>query len=699
MINVSISDYGHNAMNDRRQIGSGPEESTKFGILDKIRPVFLPLFEHIVDDFCLRLDVEFGLQLGRMGDKLAKDQYIKQLEYVRSTRREIKQNYLARIESFFDEQCIGNNRHEGGDFSKASLVGEDARKENHALTLMIRQCERLFFEDLVALNKKFAFRYGKQTIADSENPVFPEKLIRAWAEAVRPLKLDVDAKIALYKAFEAHVVKQLGFVYGELLTRCEDVKTSAGVQRNVANAQPLCPTLKSKEQHEPVQANLEQPSAEFRLLQKKLAAWRLACFPSAYDVISTFGHLFYEQVEIKTALQALQLNPSVKQQSLKHRLVKTLEEQSFSIDARILAREDEDTMDLVALIFDKIARDERLQDASKKAVLQLEIPFALAAIGQYSIFTDKYNPIRQLLDGVFAAGLYLNPDEHDDQQIQGRVASAVKKIVQNNRLQFSDWAAENAEFLDYMTKQKQRSQRIEAQAKQLTVNKRAQAMARKVAVSAVENSLAGKKLPTTIIEFLRTAWLDVLFAAYKVKDPQPEQWQKALQAMDELIVSVMPPEDEQQRKRILKLLPGLIAELRSGLKRIAYDKPAQSRFFKELAVRHVILMDKKEAGYIDNCSVEPDQRSKIADACTVQADKLALEGWVAFSSDAGRQWGKLAWKDAETGIMLFVGRNGAKIAEMQTGEFADKLRAQQAVIVETDKKTITERVITELMSL
>lgn len=699
MINVSISDYGHNAMNDRLQMGSGPDKSSKLEILDKIGPVFLPLFEHIVDDFCLRLDVEFGLQLGRGREQLAKDQYLKQLEYVRSLRREIKQNYLARIESFFDDQRNGNSLNAEFDFSTASLVGEEARKDNHALTLIIRQCERSFFEDLVALNKKFAFRYGKQTIADSENPVFPERLIRTWAEVVRPLKLDVDAKIALYKAFEAHVVRQLGFVYGELLTRCEGVKAMAGEQRNVSKTMPLYPTVESNKQSEPVPANIEQPSAEFRLLQKKLDSWRLASFPSLYDVISTFGHLFYEQAEIKTALQALQSNPGVELQPLKRRLVKQLEDQSFSIDARILAREDEDTLDLVALIFDKIARDERLQDASKKTVLQLEIPFALAAIGRYGVFTDKHNAIRQLLDGLFAAGLYLNRDEHDDRQIQGRVASAVKKIVQNNRLQFSDWAAENDEFLDYMAKQNQRSQRIEAQAKQLAANRQAPAVARITVASVVENSVAGKKLPATIVEFLRAAWLDVLFDAYQAKEQQPEQWQKAVQAMDELIVSVMPPADDQQRKRILKLLPGLIAELRSGLKRIAYDKPAQSRFFKELAVRHVILMDKKEAGHVDNGSIEPDRRSKIADACTVQADRLALESWVAFGSDVGRQWGKLAWKDAETGIMLFVGRNGAKIAEMQIDEFAQKLRAQQAVIFEADNKTVTERVIMELMSL
>ncbi len=61
------------------------------------------------------------------------------------------------------------------------------------------------------------------------------------------------------------------------------------------------------------------------------------------------------------------------------------------------------------------------------------------------------------------------------------------------------------------------------------------------------------------------------------------------------------------------------------------------------------------------------------------------------------QWGKLIWKDAET--MLFVSINGVKMFEMQMVELTKKLRHGQAAIVIFDQRTITKRVLSELMDL
>lgn len=57
----------------------------------------------------------------------------------------------------------------------------------------------------------------------------------------------------------------------------------------------------------------------------------------------------------------------------------------------------------------------------------------------------------------------------------------------------------------------------------------------------------------------------------------------------------------------------------------------------------------------------------------------------------------MLWKDA--GNMLFVGKNGMKMFEIQADELAEKLRMGQAAIVKVNEKTITERVLTELMGL
>ncbi len=211
---------------------------------------------------------------------------------------------------------------------------------------------------------------------------FLKKLVRALVEVVKPLKLNADARIALYKVFEANVFSQLGFIYGELIKRCD-----------TAGPKPLYVVSEIKEEVEPTPANAEQPSAEFRLLQKKLELWRFAQFPSAYDSISVTGNAFFEHFEIKNALQVLQQfsddsDQDKKKQSLKWRVLKKLEELSFGSKAKNLAKDDEDILDLVALIFNKIAEDELIQDAVKTVVLRLEIPLAAASLGRYSVFTN-----------------------------------------------------------------------------------------------------------------------------------------------------------------------------------------------------------------------------------------------------------------------------------------------------------------------
>jgi rhodanese-related sulfurtransferase len=184
-----------------------------------LKSVFFQHFEQSVDDCCRQIEIEFGFQLGRNREKMSKDQYIKLLEYLRSVREDIKQHYLTKVNDIFNEsyQKTASDQTEQLDFSEISLMSGDAVEENHAITTIIRQCEHLFYEELTRLNRLFAIQSGKQVIARNQNPILPEKLIYALIEVVKPLKLNTDSRIALYKTFDVNVFSQLGFIYRELL--------------------------------------------------------------------------------------------------------------------------------------------------------------------------------------------------------------------------------------------------------------------------------------------------------------------------------------------------------------------------------------------------------------------------------------------------------------------------------------------------
>lgn len=701
-------------MDNRQQINVALLKANKAAILDKFKPVFLQHLEQPVDDCCMRIDLEFGLQLGKSREKMSKDQYIKLLEYLRSVRREIKQNYLLKVAGLFDDSYEKANTEQdlGVDFSKISLIGDDAVKEEHAVSAIIRKCERLYYEELASLNKQFALKQGKQAIADSQNPIFPEKLVRALVDVAKPLKLNADSRIALYKAFEANVFSQLGFIYAELINRCDAVVAAPAmaVKMPKTGATPLYVVDEIKEKEGMAVAGPEQLSVGFQMLQRKLDQWRLAHFPSVYDAVSVSGNAFYGQFEIRNALQVLQLanddlEAAEKKQPLKRKVLKKLEELSFTVDVKILAKQDEDVLDLVSLIFNEIGRDKSLQEPARTALLQLELPFAAATLGQYSVFTNQGSPVRQLLDDLVDAGMCLNAGEYDDRLVQGRLLSAVQKLVQASGFDVSGWLAEAAGFSSYYAKQKQRSHNIGQSTKQLMANKHALASGRKIVSQVIEKSMQGKTLPALISDFLGEVWVDVLLGSYSQKDGQPEQWEKSVQAMDELIMSVMPPADENERKQILKILPGLVAELRNGLKQISYDKSAQARFFKDLAVRHILLMDKKGAMTRDAFEAtnamstgggKTEDEMIVVDR-SIQPIDIAIESWVAFTSETGTQWGKLIWKSAEN--MLFVGKNGEKTLDIKMEDFSEKQRLGQATIVKIGEKPITGQVLSKFMGL
>ena len=178
--------------------------------------VFFKHFEQSVDDCCRQIEIEFGFQLGADRGKMSTEQYIKLLKYFRSVQKDIKQNYLIKVRDIFDNgsQQDANIQKKPVDILNATLMSDDTIKENYELDLIIRKCERLFYAELANLNSQL---WGEPTIADEQNPILPGKLVNALVDSIKPLDLNADSRIALYKTFDVNVFSQLGFIYRELL--------------------------------------------------------------------------------------------------------------------------------------------------------------------------------------------------------------------------------------------------------------------------------------------------------------------------------------------------------------------------------------------------------------------------------------------------------------------------------------------------
>jgi len=184
--------------------------------------IFFKHFEQSVDDCCRQIEIEFGFQLGADRGKMSTEKYIKLLKYLRSIQKDIKQNYLIKVRGIFDNDSLQavNIQKKPIDIFNATLMSDDAVKENHELDLIIRKCEHLFYAELTSLNSQLLEEHA---IASGQNPISPGKLVSALVEVIKPLDLNADSRVALYKTFDVTVFSQLGFIYRELLVAARPV--------------------------------------------------------------------------------------------------------------------------------------------------------------------------------------------------------------------------------------------------------------------------------------------------------------------------------------------------------------------------------------------------------------------------------------------------------------------------------------------
>lgn len=663
--------------------------------IGKIKTLFLQYFATYLDDCMARLEFEFGLQLGRERDRLSKEQYKKLIDYLHTTKKIISEQYLLKISAAFDElqQQTPTKKTEQIQWNAAKLLDDEFVKEDYAVSQIIRSCENQFLEELSAFNQQLAPLLGKQVMPSGQNPVSPENLLRTLFEVFKPLKLNTEYRVALYNVFAANIFSQLGFIYRELKSHC----TNDTAEQNFTVENDYT-------ENKPTNIHTDAPLANNALepLRQKFRHWRTEHSPSAYDMFVENGNLAYEHIEIINALQVLSyagLNKvaPVYELPLKHPLLKKLAALNFSDETRQLEQDDQDVLDIVALIFAQLGQDENLPKPVKLAIAPLQMPMAAVALVQPDLLALPESPVRQLLDKLYAVGSLVNEDSTGGQTIIQQIIGVVNKIIDSG-FEIGAWVAADNAFAKYLTAQQHGVQRYEEHYRQLLASSETPMADNEKVAMIVDSRLNNKALPSTIRDFLQQAWLQVLLAVYPHKNEQPELWAKHLQTLDDLIFSVLPPTDEQARHRILTLLPELINALRAGLKQIDFDKADRARFFKELAVLHVLVLDKKSAANVQTNENNPSQSPADADidSYIAEVQKLPEGSWLEFVTDSGQCWGKLACKSPVMQRLLFVDKSGEKLREYAIAELAELIHSGQARRVNVNQQPITERILENL---
>ena len=630
-----------------------------------------------------------------------------------------------------------------------SLVNDQELEESLAIGSMVAKAENRHAPQLYAVNQRLSVIRGGASVENDTNPIAPAPLCQAFRLAMREFDLDVQARLIIYKLFDRFVMNNLDMLYGEVnhqliqagvLPQIRD-KHTQGASRSPgqpampgAAEQPAMPAAGMDAgyagyagAYDPAAAHLQ---VELYNTVRSLLAMRRGMRPeyaaqpanlpsfAPIDLLSALT-ILQNQAMLPTAQPASVAEAQFAVQRMKHELIE--QASKFQSDQRAqVAAADEDTIDLVGMLFQFIVQDRNLPSEMQAMLSRLQIPYLKVAILDRHLFTQKAHPARQLLDQMAMACIGWSEESDRDRRLYDKVKEIVEALLKDFDDDIGIFERMRVDFENFVETGKKRAELAEQRAAEATRGREKLHQARRIAAAEIRGRIEGRQLPAMIQSVLTRPWANYLVLTLLRQGEDSKEWKQALRFADEFVWSVEDKQNEADKARLRSLLPVIEKHLRHGLTTVAYHDndikqllqglnlyyervlraaPLSSAPTEELApsVEMLEIVSKVAGGHSseNDTAVEeivmrsapeadPDSVEAIDDDFLKQAKAMKVGTWVEFNNadTGGKERAKLSWISPITGKYLFVNRKGLKVADKTVFSLATEMRRGSTMVLE-----------------
>lgn len=399
----------------------------------------------------------------------------------------------------------------------------------------------------------------------------------------------------------------------------------------------------------------------------------------------------------------------------KEQLVQQLQQLDSSEEGHHIASNDEDAIDLVAMLFEFIVQDRNLPSEIQALLSRLQIPYLKAALLDRHLFTSKQHPARLLLDEMAQVGMGWNKETDKDGKIIGKLTSIVETLLTDfdEDLQlFTDLHEDLRAFID---KTQHRAELAEQRTQEKVKGQEKLEQARRAAATALKTILdqAPDDQPEMISNLVSKAWANVLVLLYLRQGEDSPAWKNALKVAHDLlwIRSVSENPSEENLQRLKKVRPVLNQALQKGLKLIAYrqqdiDQLVESlnRYIEHTSnprqIQDILNKLKAMPGESEHASLQEDfvdevlaeveaeqqlppeelrQTEPELEEIRDELEQLETGVWFEFQDNDGTTLrAKLSWISPISGKYLFVNQKGLKVADKSLSTLAEEIHEGRA---------------------
>ncbi|HEY2396319.1 MAG TPA: DUF1631 domain-containing protein [Rudaea sp.] len=635
-----------------------------------------------------------------------------------------------------------------------SLVNDQELEESLAIGSMVAKAENRHAPQLYAVNQRLSMIRGGASVENDTNPIAPAPLCQAFRLAMREFELDVQARLIIYKLFDRFVMNNLDMLYGEVnhqliqagvLPQIRDKHTQGGQRQPgstpmPAPSQPAGPAADGYGEYgaasyDPAAAQLQ---AELYNTVRSLLAMRRGMRPDYSPQAA--GLPSFAPIDLLSALTILQ-NQAILPQAqpatsadaalvVQHMKRELLEQASkFQVDQKTqVAAADEDTIDLVGMMFQFIVQDRNLPPVMQAMLSRLQIPYLKVAILDRHLFTQKAHPARQLLDQMAQACIGWSEESDRDHRLFDKVKETVEALLKDFDDDIGAFERTRVDFEAFVETGKKRAELAEQRAAEATRGREKLHQARRIAADEIRRRLDGRQLPAMIQSVLTRPWANYLVLTLLRQGEDSKEWKQALRFADEFVWSVEDKHNDTDKARLRSLLPVIEKHLRHGLTTVAYHDNDIKQLLQGLNLYYERLLRAAPSGasgsgaeeaieefappaemleivskvagghssendtaveeIVMRSSTDPDAQADtieaIDDEFLVHAKSMKVGMWVEFNNpDNGtKERAKLSWISPITGKYLFVNRKGLKVADKTVFALATEMRRGSTIMLE-----------------
>jgi len=655
--------------------------------------------------------------------------YFDGMREVRKRRPAVERNFLGAISRHLGElthpaQPQGLPTPVTPGTVELSLVADNELEESLAITSMISKNESRLSRDLFSVNQRLSVICGGHKIDDTSNPVAPAILSQAFRLALQELSADMRVKLIIYKLFDRYLLSSLEELYQEINTelaragvlpqlRHEIVRGSGAKAAATAssNAQAAGAAAETAEEAGEIPSDLLQTlHALFSARRGSTGATVVGSggmpampsgpLPSANELL---GALSVLQSQIASAgplpyaqpNDAIELSREVMQ--LKGQLLSQIGALRGERPSHV-ATIDEDTIDLVGMLFEFILEDRNLPAEMQVLLARLQIPYLKAAILDRKMFAHRQHPARRLLDGLAEQAKSWSEESDRDRRLHDKVKTIVEQLLHDFDDDMGIFERLLADLQQFQDVNKRRSELAEQRVAESTRGREKLEQARRRAAREILDRIGEHKLPPLVHGVLARAWANHLVLTLLRQGEASPEYRSALHFVDDLIVSTRPAQDPESRQRLRQMIPSIERALRMGLTNVAFQEHDIDRLLSQLHAYYrqqlgetaetgeTVIVDEDTAMLAIPDSIQPviDRDAELDehvddDAVVVPPDSpewqqvqaLQPGTWLEFSHvEEAMTRAKLSWISPMSGRYLFVNRRGLKVADYSPQELA-----------------------------